>query len=98
MARLEERVAPLPVIEPTDTGQGHGGWVVTVYDNDHNTVDEVIQILMAATGCPPQEAAIETWEIHNLGKSVVHHARRDECDAVAATIATIGIRTEVTEE
>lgn len=98
MARLGERGATTPVLEPTDATHGRGGWVVTVFDNDHNTVEEVIHILMRATGCTLQEAAIETWEVHNLGKSVVHHAKRDECDSVAATIATIGIRTEVSEE
>lgn len=98
MARLSERGTVAPVLDPTDSTRGHGGWVVAVYDNDHNTVEEVIQILMAATGCPLEEAAIETWEVHHLGKSVVHHGKRDECDKVAATIATIGIRTEVSEE
>jgi len=66
-------------------------WIVTVYNNDHNNHEEVIHILMVATGCDQSEAQLETWEIHNLGHSVVHHAEQRECETVAAVIAQIGI-------
>jgi ATP-dependent Clp protease adaptor protein ClpS len=79
-------------------GSGYGGWIVTVYDNDFNTVDEVIHILIVATNCDAEEAQIETWEVHHLGKSVVHHADQQECEEVAAVIGQIGIRVEVSEE
>jgi ATP-dependent Clp protease adaptor protein ClpS len=71
------------------------GWIVTVFDNDINTYDEVIMILMAATGCSAQEAYIEAWEIDHLGQSVVHHSTEDECKIAASIIAEIGIRVEV---
>ncbi len=73
-------------------------WIVVVYDNDFNTVDQVIRILVAATRCSLTEAEIETWEIHHLGKSVVHHGDRSECERAAGIIRTIGIRVEVVEE
>ncbi len=73
-------------------------WVVVVYDNDFNTVPQVIGVLIAATKCSLTEAEIETWEIHHLGKSVVHHGDRPECERVAGVIRTIGIRVEVVEE
>jgi hypothetical protein len=41
---------------------------------------------------------METWEIHNLGKSVVHHGSQQECERAAAIIRTIGIRVEVRQE
>lgn len=78
-----------------DPTTGSGEHVVIVYDNDYNTFDEVISILMQATGCSVQEASMETWEIHHLGKSVVHHGSRTECERAARIIATIGIRVEV---
>ena len=80
-----------------DTKGGHG-WIVTVFDNDHNTVDQVIGILLVATGCSLEEAEMETWEIHNLGQSVVHHGGKEECEDAAAIIREIGIRVVVTEE
>ncbi len=80
-----------------DTSQDQG-WIVRVFNNDHNTWDEVIHILMLATHCTPDEAAIETWEIDKLGSSVVHHGREDECRQAGAIIATIGIHLEVVQE
>jgi ATP-dependent Clp protease adapter protein ClpS len=79
----------------TDTS---GGWIVTVYNNDDNTPDEVIDVLMRATECNLAEAEMETWEIHHLGKSVVHHGQQQECQRAASIIARIGIKVEVTQE
>jgi ATP-dependent Clp protease adaptor protein ClpS len=99
-----ERLASLPaIIERPETdhrgpGSGGGHWVVTVFDNDYNTADEVVLILIRATGCSLDEAQMETWEVHNLGKSVVHHGEEEECTKAADIIAQIGIRVEVTEE
>lgn len=74
------------------------GWIVIVYDNDFNTWDEVTMILQKATGCNLEEAEIETWEVDNLGKSVVHHSSQEECERAAGIIRIIGIRVEVVEE
>ncbi len=73
-------------------------WIVLVYDNDQNTMEEVHFILILATGCNQNEAEIETWEVHHLGKSVVHNAGEQECLRVAEIISTIGIRVEVLKE
>jgi ATP-dependent Clp protease adapter protein ClpS len=81
-----------------NTFNGDTGYIVVVYDNDHNTWYEVTSILKLATGCTNDEAEMETWEIHNLGRSVVHHGSREACDQAAAVIRTIGIRVEVVEE
>lgn len=73
-------------------------WIVTVFDNEVNTYDEVIAILILATGCTYEEASIETWEIDHLGKSVVHCSSEEECKKVASVIAKIGIYVEVSQE
>jgi ATP-dependent Clp protease adapter protein ClpS len=98
---LETPTATVTIEKPsTDTGQSTGTeqWIVTVFDNDVNTIDEVMAILMIATKCTADEAYMETWEVHNLGKSVVHHGSQEDCEAVAEVISTIGIRVEVSEE
>jgi hypothetical protein len=87
-----------PELEELESGPSFGHWIVTVYNNDHNTYEEVITILMIATGCDLDEASIETWEIDNIGRSVVHHGREDECRDAAEIIGQIGIRVEVSEE
>ena len=73
-------------------------WMVVVYNNDHNTYDEVMMILMIATHCTVDEAEIETWEVDHLGKSCVHFADKDECETVARIIRQIGIEVEVKSE
>jgi ATP-dependent Clp protease adapter protein ClpS len=88
----------LPDVREQDPGLGDGDFVVVVFDNDHNTFEEVTHILMQATRCTSQEAEIETWEVHNLGKSVVHHGSEAECERAATVIRTIGIAVEVREE
>ncbi len=103
MARLiiPRMTAPGVVERPsTDDGKtgGAGPWIVTVYNNETNTWDEVVYILMVATNCPQAEAEMETWEVDNLGKSVVHQADEDTCNTIAGVIAQIGIRVEVSKE
>lgn len=66
-------------------------WVVTVFDNDQNSYEEVMIVLMVATGCTTEEAYVEAWEIDHLGKCMVHRAPRVECEVAAEIIATIGI-------
>jgi ATP-dependent Clp protease adapter protein ClpS len=86
-----------PQLDDASTSSGDL-YVVTVYDNDHNTVEQVMNILILATGCTFEEAEMETWEIHNLGKSVVHHGSKEECQTAAAIISEIGIKVTVTQE
>jgi ATP-dependent Clp protease adapter protein ClpS len=78
--------------------QGGSGYLVIVYDNDKNTWDEVTGILQKATSCTLEEAEMETWEVDNLGKSVVHLGGKEECGRAAGIIRTIGIRVEVVED
>lgn len=87
-----------PEVEEIGPDAGGDHWIVTVFNNEVNTWQEVISILMIATGCNFNEAYIETWEIDHLGKSVVHHAEEDECSKVAGVIAEIGIRVEISSE
>jgi len=74
------------------------GWIVTVFNNDINSYDEVMFVLMLATGCTSEEAYIEAWEIDHYGKCVVHKASQIECKKAADVIATIGIKVEATPE
>jgi len=83
---------------PDDGSIGSGAWLVTAYNNDYNTFEEVIEVLQAATGCTREEAEIETWEIHHFGSCVVHRASKQECERAARVISSIGVRTSVDPE
>lgn len=87
-----------PQKRESDLEQTDPGWIVTVYNNDYNTYDEVTHILMLATGCTRDEATLEAWEIDHLGRSVVHHGKEDDCQRAAEIIAKIGIKVEVSRE
>ena len=90
----------LPTLEPdaVDAGMRSGRWMVLIFNNDLNSVDEVVQILMVATNCDVQEAFMEMWEAHTFGKAPVHFAARQECEQVAGVISSIGVRTRVQKE
>jgi ATP-dependent Clp protease adapter protein ClpS len=87
-------ILPRPDLLENQGGTGED-WIVIVYDNDHNTFPEVISILQQATGCSLEEAQMETWEVHHLGRSIVHHGDEAECERAAGIIRTIGIRVAV---
>lgn len=91
-----------PKVQPGHTGsesrEKDRGWLVTAFDNSDNTYEEVMTILMIATACDVDEAFCETWEIDNLGRSVVHISNADDCERVAQVIRKIGMRVEVSED
>ena len=72
--------------------------MVVIRNNDANTFDEVISILMSATGCTIDEASIEAWEAHTFGRASVHFSSKQDCSAAAAIIRAIGVATEVVPE
>jgi ATP-dependent Clp protease adapter protein ClpS len=92
---MSEQTTVIPRPEILNDVETAGEWIVIVFDNPINTFDQVITILQKATGCSLEEAEMETWEVHHLGKSIVHHADREECERVAGVIRTIGIQVEV---
>lgn len=75
-----------------------GRWMVMIYDNPHNTFEEVIDVLMRATMCSCEEAQIETWEAHTYGRAPVHFSSQRDCVEVAGVIGHIGVKTEVRPE
>lgn len=77
---------------------GTGRWMVLIFDNDFTPIDDVIAMLMRATGCTAHEAFIETWEAQEFGKAPVHFAERVECEIVATMMGTIGVQTVVRRE
>lgn len=85
----------LPDLSVEESTQSGDGYRVVAYNNETNTYDEVIAVLMLATGCTMEEAYIETWEIDHYGQCAVHRADEEECQRVAKTISRIGVVTEV---
>lgn len=95
MERLAHNPGILPDIIEELYSQSDKGWKVTVFNNETNSYEEVMSILMIATGCDSEEAYIETWEIDHYGQCVVHRANQELCEFSAKIIGTIGIKVEV---
>lgn len=85
-----------PEIQDPTTGSRR--WMLTIFNNDTTTMDEVVFVLMKATGCTAEEAAIEMWEAHHFGKAPVHFASKEICEDAAKIIGTVGVKTEVALE
>ncbi len=69
---------------------------VVVLNNDHNTFDEVIRILMRAVpGLSRPEAEGHANEIHATGSAVPYVGPRERAEAVAGVIRSIGIEVRV---
>jgi ATP-dependent Clp protease adaptor protein ClpS len=88
------------LLEPEllDADAAAGRWMVVIFNNESNSVDEVVEILMIATECSFEEAEIEMWEAHTFGKAPVHFAAKAECEKAATVIGSIGVKTEVARE
>ncbi|MCG9895107.1 MAG: ATP-dependent Clp protease adaptor ClpS [Fimbriimonadaceae bacterium] len=91
-------VAVAPERLSEDQTAKDSGWKVVVYNNETNSYEEVMTVLILATACSTEEAYIETWEIDHYGSCAVHRAAEDECRSVAEIIGTIGIAVAVEPE
>jgi ATP-dependent Clp protease adaptor protein ClpS len=88
--------APVRTAEPTFTVQWLPPHKVVVHNNDHNTFDEVIAILMRAVpGLQLMDAMGLTYEIHLTGSAVVFCGDVEEAEHCAGTIRSIGIKVTV---
>ena len=98
--KMTGTASSVPVLEreTVDETKGSARWMVVIHNNETNSFEEVIDILMVATGCDIQEAMTETWEADAFGKAAVHFAAKPECHRVAEVIACIGVKTEVCPE
>ena len=87
---------PVHVAEPTFTVHWLPPHKVVVHNNDHNSFDEVIAILMKAIpGCDQMTAIGLTYEIHLTGSAVVFCGDVEEAEACGRTIRAIGIKVTV---
>jgi ATP-dependent Clp protease adapter protein ClpS len=68
---------------------------VRIIDNDYNTYQEVMDITMAALQVTEAQAYAIAWEVDHKGSCVVAQAPREEAEAIAGLIRTIGIGVEV---
>jgi ATP-dependent Clp protease adaptor protein ClpS len=80
-------------------GESNGDrWKAVIFNNETNSVEEVVYALILATKCEVEEAYVETWEAETYGKAPVHFASYEECAKVCRSLSTIGLKTELAKE
>jgi len=71
-----------------------GPWIVILYNCDCHTFEQVEYILQKATGCSLEKAESIAMEVHTKGRSICFSGDREECERVAAIIASIRLQVE----
>ncbi len=66
-------------------------WQVILHNDDHHTVQEVVQQVQKATGCSAHRAFEITMEVHTRGQSVCFTGGLSECERVAGILREIGL-------
>lgn len=75
-----------------------GEFCVIIYNDDHNSFDHVIRVLMAATECDQKEAETEASEAHAFGKAVCHYSNEEQCNRICGLILSAGIQASVEKD
>lgn len=71
-----------------------GPWIVILYNCDCHSFDDVEFILQKATGCSLEDAQAVAMEVHLKGRAICYSGSREECERVAAIIASIRLQVE----
>lgn len=82
---LEEQIEHFP-------GEGYR---VTLFNDDHHSVDEVVAQLIKALACPLDVAVDIMMRAHTRGSAVVIIAEQTTADRVAGTLRQIDLRVAV---
>lgn len=90
------RETPTKTGEPVFKVEWLPPYKVIVHNNDHNTIDEVILVLLRAVpNCTVEEAIGFTYEIHLTGAAVVFRGDIEQAEDCARIIRAIGIKVTV---
>lgn len=77
-----------------DGAEIDGPWIVILYNCECHTFDDVILILQKATGCSLEKGEAIAYEVHTKGRAICFSGSQEECERVAAIIASIRLQVE----
>ncbi len=83
------------LLDDLRSGSNIGGpWIVILYNCDCHSYDDVIGILQKATGCTVDQGHAIATEVDTRGRAICFSGSQEECDRVAAIIASIRLQVE----
>ena len=68
---------------------------VILYNDDYHDIDDVVQVVRAATGCGLRQALTITLKAHQEGRAVAFEGTLSECEAVAGRFARVELTYEI---
>ena len=68
---------------------------VILFNDEVHTFEEVIGQIIKATGCDTARAEALTWEVHNIGKSMVFEGEMTKCVQVSSVLEEIDLTTQI---
>ncbi|MBV9079655.1 MAG: ATP-dependent Clp protease adaptor ClpS [Elusimicrobia bacterium] len=80
--------------KPTSGGRG-GGCRTVLFNDDVHTFDEVAVQLVRAIRCTFSRGMALANAVHHLGSAIVYEGHLERCEAVAAVLEEIRLRTKV---
>ncbi|MFI5135744.1 MAG: ATP-dependent Clp protease adaptor ClpS [Chitinophagales bacterium] len=82
--------------KPADTGiDTTGGARVILLNDDYHSFEEVINQLVKAIHCTPQQGESMAWTVHTKGKCEVFHGPVEDCLHVSAVLEEIDLKTQI---
>jgi len=91
---LAEKV-PIKIENPTDsTNRGYACKTI-LFNDDYHTFDEVARQCVKAIRCSLNQGYAIATEVHTTGSSIVYEGHLERCEAVAATLEDIFLKTKV---
>lgn len=78
-----------------DFGSTVAGWKTTLFNCDCHTFDDVISLLIEATGCSGARATQLANIVHHTGSAVVYRGTQAECEKTATILGKTGLKVSV---
>ncbi len=90
---MPTQVLPIPdLLTERDTGAGDAApWDVTLHNDAHHTVKEVVLQVQKATGVSLERAFEITMTVHTEGQAVCFTCSLPKCEPVAAVLREIDL-------
>ena len=80
---------------PSKGGTGTHGWKTILFNDERHTFQEVAIQLMKAIRCTYERGLALANLIHHTGSATVYQGHRERCEAVAAVLEDIKLKTQV---
>jgi ATP-dependent Clp protease adapter protein ClpS len=80
---------------PADSGTSSHGWRTVLFNDEWHTFQDVALQLVKATRCTYERGLGLANVVHHTGSAIVYQGPKERCEAVAAVLEDIQLKTQV---